>query len=118
MSINFVRRPPNDVDMAAIGFPAWNAGCEMLVCVGDAAIMFFLEFVDGGIGIGIAALKNHLDKLFALFICTEPVKSRAFFWGDDVDQVFIDDVRQTVAEFVSGFLDLLLRPFLRLRALR
>jgi len=118
MRVDFVRRTPDDVDMAAIGFPARDAGGKVFVGVGDTAIVFFFEFVDGGVGIGIAAVENYFDELFALFVATEAVEGGAFFWPDDVDQVFVDDVLEAVAEFVLGFLELFFVLFFGLRFLR
>ena len=45
MRLDFVRRAEHDVDAAAVGLPARNAGGEMLVGVGDAPVVLFLEFV-------------------------------------------------------------------------
>ena len=48
--------------------PAGNAGSVMLVGVGDAPVMLFLEFVFDGVRGGIAAQPELFDELFALFV--------------------------------------------------
>ena len=118
MRIDLVGRTPDDVDVAAIGFPAGNAGGEVFIGVRDATVVLFFEFVDGGIGIGIAALEDDFDELFAFFVGAESVEGGAFLRSDDVDQVFFDDVLETVAEFVFGSFDLFFALFFGLGFLR
>ena len=55
VGIDFVGRAPEDIDVAAIGFPAGDSGGEAVVGVSDAAIVFFTLGVIGRVGIGIAA---------------------------------------------------------------
>ena len=43
MAFKRVRLAVHDVDAAAVGSPAGNAGCKMLVGIGDAPIMLFLD---------------------------------------------------------------------------
>ncbi len=45
----------NDVDASAIGLPACESALEILVGIRDAAVVFFFEFIDRGLRIGIAA---------------------------------------------------------------
>ena len=72
----------------------------MLVGVGDAAVVFFLEGVFGGIGIGIAALPELLDELLAFFVGLEMQEGVALFGGDDVDDVFVEPLLILGIEFV------------------
>jgi len=118
MRVDFIGRTPDDVDMAAIGFPAGDAGGKMFVGVGDAAIVLFLEIVDGGVGIGIVVSPDDFDELLAFFVGAETLEGGTLFGGDDVDQVFVDDVLKAVAEFVFGFLDLSFVLFFGFRFLR
>ena len=46
---DFVRRAVGNVDAAAVGLPAGDTGSEVLVGVGDAAVVLFLEFVLDGV---------------------------------------------------------------------
>ena len=68
MRLDLVRRSVRDVDAAAVGLPAGNAGGVMLVGVGDAAVVLFLELVLDGVRRGIAAQPELLDELLALFV--------------------------------------------------
>src|SRR5262249_9119079 len=79
----FIRRTMDDVDAAAVGAPSRNARGEMLVGVGDAAVVFFLELVFDGIGSGIAPQPELLDELLAFFIVLQAAESRPFFISDD-----------------------------------
>ena len=62
----------------------------MLVGVGDAAVVLFLEFVLFGVGRGIAPQPELLDELLAFFVGIELLESLAFFVGDDVSHVFVE----------------------------
>lgn len=84
MRLNFVGRTPEDIDVAAIGLPAGNAGGEALVSISQAAIVLFFVGVDGRFRIGIAAVPEALDELLALFVCGELNEGSAFFLCDDV----------------------------------
>ncbi|MGB2672231.1 MAG: hypothetical protein WA621_07590 [Candidatus Acidiferrum sp.] len=88
MGFDFVGRSPEDVDVPAIGFPAGDAGGEVLVGVGDAAIVFFAIGIIRGIRIGIAAAPEIFDLLFALFVSGEAKECVALFLGDDVRDLF------------------------------
>jgi len=68
MRFDLIRRPPNDVNVAAVGFPTGNAGSEMLVGVGKAAIMFFPDRVDERFRVGIAALPEDFFILVTLLV--------------------------------------------------
>jgi len=70
MGVNLIRRPVDDVDAAAVSFPAGDAlvGREVLVGVSDAPVVLFLEGIFRRIRIGIAALPELLDELLALFV--------------------------------------------------
>src|SRR5882672_3952067 len=118
MRIDFVGRTPDDVNVAAIAFPAGDAGGEMFVGVGDAAVVFFLEFVDGGGGVGIVVGKDNFDELFAFFVGAEAIEGGALFRRDDVDEILVEDVLEAVAEFVFSFLDLFFVLFFGLGFLR
>ena len=89
MRLDFIRLAEHDVDAAAICFPARNAGCKMLVRIGNALVMFFLEFVLFGVRRGIAALPEGFNKVIALFVVGQLLEGRAFFIGDDVGDVFV-----------------------------
>jgi len=90
----------------------------MFVGVGDAAVVLFLEGVDGGVGIWIVPVENYFDELLAFFVGAETLEGGTFFGGDDVDQVFVDDVLEAIAEFVFAFLELFFVLFFGLRFLR
>ena len=83
----------------------------MLVGVGDAAVVLFLEFVFYGVGRGIAAQPELLDELLALFVGVQLLEGCALFVGDDVDDVFVQPLLvgrfQLFLELLFLLLDLL-----------
>jgi hypothetical protein len=84
MGLDFIGRAPEDVSVAAIGFPARDTRGETVVGVGDAAIVFFPVGVFGRIWIGITPAPEFLDVLLALFVGGEAQEGVAFFLGDNV----------------------------------
>jgi hypothetical protein len=86
--IDFVGRAPEDIDVAAVGFPTGDAGGEAFVGIGDAAIVLFTVGVFGRVGIGIAAPPKFFDELFALFVGGEAEEGVALLLGDDVGDFF------------------------------
>ena len=109
MAVDLVRRSPHDVDLAAVGLPAGNAGSEVLVGVGNAAVVLFLKCVFGRIGIGIAPLPERLDKLLPFLVGGQMQEGVALFGRDDVDHVFVQPL------LVWGFqllLELVVAPLL------
>src|SRR5262249_28339806 len=79
-----------NIDVAAVGAPARYARREVLVRVGDPAVVFFFKAILIGFGIGIPEIKQGLDELVALFVGTKAQKSLAFLLCDDVDEVFVE----------------------------
>src|SRR5215467_6482109 len=71
MRFNFVWLAPDDVDAAAIGLPAGNAGRKALVSVRKAAVVLFLGGVDWRFRIGVAALPEKLRELVAFLVGRE-----------------------------------------------
>jgi hypothetical protein len=61
----------------------------MLVGVGDAPVVLFLELVLDGIRRGIAAQPELLDELLALFVGLQALESGALLVGDDVGDVLV-----------------------------
>src|SRR6202041_3153916 len=79
-----------DVDMTAIGSPAWLAGGEVFVRVRDAGVVLFAELVLGRVWIGVAAKPELLDKLVALFVITQTLERLHLLVGDDPANVLVD----------------------------
>src|SRR5215467_2384513 len=69
MRLNLIRWTPDDVDVAAVRLPAEIAGSEMLVGIGQAAIMLFLGGINGRFRLGIAALPEDFFILVTLLVC-------------------------------------------------
>src|SRR5580658_10702389 len=90
MGVNRVGGAERDIDMTAIGLPSGLAGGEVLVGVGDAAVVLFAEFVVGRIGIWVAAKPELLDERVALFIVREIPKGLTLFVRNDVGDVLIE----------------------------
>ena len=47
MRLDLIRRAPDDIDVAPVGFPAGYAGGKVFVGVGEAAVVLFPDRVDG-----------------------------------------------------------------------
>src|SRR6185437_7901258 len=62
VGVGTVRLAVGDVYVAPIGLPARLASSEVLVGVGDPAVVLFAEFVLGGFRIRIAAEPEVLDE--------------------------------------------------------
>ena len=89
MRFDFVGRAVYNIDAAAIGLPSRDTRREMLVGVGDAAVMLFLEFVFFGVRSGIAAQPELLDELLALLVGAQRFERLRSSSRDDVDHVLI-----------------------------
>ena len=89
MIVDFVGRPVGDINAAAVGLPSGNTGSVVLVGVGDAAVVLFLELVFDGVRAGIAAQPEVLDEALALLIGLQPHEGGPFLVGDDVDDVLV-----------------------------
>ena len=76
MDFDLISRAPHDVDASAIGLPARNAGGEVLVGIGDAAVVLFLVFVLRSVGRRVAAQPELLDELVALLVVGKLLKGR------------------------------------------
>ena len=61
----------------------------MLVGVGDAPVVLFLELVLDGIGRGVAAQPELLDELLALFVGLQALEGCLLLVGDDVGDVLV-----------------------------
>ena len=90
MGINGIRLAVHDVHATAVGAPSRNARGKMLVGVGDAPVVLFLEFVFFRVRSGIAPLPEVLDELVALRIGGQLLEGRHLFIGDDPAHVLIE----------------------------
>src|ERR1700680_3569269 len=109
MGIDFIGLAEDDVHASAIGFPPRDACREVLVGVGDSLVVLFLIFVLFGVGRGIAALPEGLDKVVAFLVVRELPESCAFLVGDDPDYVLVQPFLVGLAQFLfEGTLVLLL----------
>ena len=105
MRLDFVSRAVHDVHAAAVGLPSRDTRWEMLVGVGDAPVVLFLELVLDGVGRGIAALPECFNELVAFFVVGELLESRALFVGDDPAHVLVEPL-------LVGARNFLLEPLL------
>src|ERR1043165_8423429 len=90
MRFLFVGRTVRNVHAAAVGLPTGDARREILIGVGDAAVVLFLELVFHRVRGGVAAQPEVLDELLALFIGLQPLEGGALFIGDDVRDVLVE----------------------------
>ena len=56
----------------------------MLIGISDAPVVLLFVSVLSGFGIGIPALPEVLDEIFALFVRLQMQESGTFFGSDDV----------------------------------
>ena len=104
MRINLVGRAVHNVDTAAVGFPTGDSCREVFVGVFDAAVMLFFKFVFFGIGRRIASLPEGFYELVALFVVGKLFEGFALFVGNNVDNVFVEPLFISLAEFLlEGF---------------
>src|SRR5882762_3067406 len=89
MGFYFVSRAPHDVHAAAIGFPAGNSRCKVLIGISDATVVFLFEIVVGKIGIIATAKPKLLNELLALFIGVELQESAPLLGRNDVDHILV-----------------------------
>src|SRR5204862_8012081 len=113
---NLIRRHVDDVDSAAVGFPAGDAGGEVLVGVGDAAVLFFFELVFYGVSGGVTPLPESFDEVIALLVIRRLLEGGALFVRNDVSYVFIKPFFVTAADFLLEALFVFLPLLLGQRA--
>src|SRR3954462_879988 len=92
MTFDFIRLAVDDVDAAAVGLPAGNAGGVVLVRVGDAFVVFLAIFIFIGVRIRIAPAPEFFDEPFAFFVGFEFLERLPLFIGDDVGDVLVEPV--------------------------
>src|SRR5579871_6809999 len=104
MLVALVRRPERDVDAAAVGLPSRNSRSEMLVRVGDAAVVLFLELVFQRVGCRIAPQPELFDELLALFVRLKTLERGALLIGDDVEHILAQPLPVRSLEIFAEFL--------------
>src|SRR5580704_13840426 len=114
MRLDFVRRPVHDVHASAVRLPSRNTRREMFVGIRDAAIVFFLKLVFDGVGRGIAALPEGLDKLVAFLIVRQLLECGTLLVRDDPAYVFVQPLFVRARHFLLealfvGFLFLIVQ---------
>jgi hypothetical protein len=75
MRVNLIGLAVHDVDAAPIRLPAWDAGSEMLVGVGDSLVVLFFVFVLFGVRSGIATLPELLNEVISFFVVVSSLKA-------------------------------------------
>ena len=85
--VNRGGRSVDDVDMAAIRLPSGNGGCEMLVGIGDAPVVFGLGRVSRDFGCGVTAFPELLNKLIAFVIIWQREEGRALLGSYDPENI-------------------------------
>src|SRR5215471_10446167 len=116
MGLDFVGLAEDDIDAAAIGSPAGDACCVMLIGIGDALVVLFLKFVLFGVGRGIAALPESFNEVIALFVVRELLEGGTLFIGDDVGDVLVKPLFVGLAQLLLKSLGVLFTLLLVLRA--
>ena len=97
MRFDLVGWPVHDVNAAAIGFPSRDARRIVVVGIGDAAVVLFLEFVLDGIGRRIPPQPELLDELLTLFVSVQALECGPLFVSDNVSDVLLEPL------FIRGF---------------
>jgi len=93
MSINLVRWTVSDVGTSTVGSPSGDVGSKVLVRIGDAPVVLFLERVFRRTVVRIAALPEIFDEFVELLISVELVEVGPFLVGDDVGYVLVQPLR-------------------------
>ena len=80
----------NDINLAAVGLPAFGDPLALEVGVGvlDSAVVLLLEFVDWRAGVGAADGPELLDEIVAVFVTRQSQEGVLLFLADDVPHVF------------------------------
>ena len=83
----------------------------MVVGVGDPAVVFLLELVEHGAGVGVPAAPELLDEVLFLLGTGQLLEDRPFIMGDDVDDRVVQPLVVVVdGLFAGGVLFLGTRP--------
>src|SRR5689334_15133238 len=98
MRFHLISGTVHDVNAAAVGLPAGNAGGKMLVGVGDAPVDLVLVRIVNAVRSGVAALPELLDELIALFVVAQFEKSFALLVGNDPAHVLIEPFLVSLAQ--------------------
>ena len=78
----------------------------MLVGIGDAAVMLFLEIVLRKVRIAAATEPELLDELLALFVGIELKEGISLAWRNDVDDIFVQPLLVLVVKLFEGLMRL------------
>src|SRR5215831_15224872 len=97
MGFDRIRSPERNVDVSAVCLPSWFAGRIVVIGVLDAPVMLFAELIVRGVGVGVPAEPELLNKSFALFVVAEALKGLAFLVRNNVGDVLIEP------GFISAF---------------
>src|SRR5262249_34691953 len=89
MRFNFIGGTEGDVDAPAVRLPSRNAGSVVLIGIGDAAVVLFLELVFDRVRRRVAAQPELLNELFALLVGAQTLPSSALFIRDDIRDVLV-----------------------------
>src|SRR5262252_7825836 len=89
MRVNAVGLAVHDVNASAVGVASAYACGIMLVRIGEAAIVFFLELVLRCIRCGIAPLPEVFNETVALRVVAQLLERRELFIGDDPAHILI-----------------------------
>ena len=98
MCVNFIGRTIHDVNAPAVGSPARNSRCVVLIRVRDAAIVLFLEFVFDCVGSRIASQPELLDELISFFVVAQPLESLTLFIRDDPAHILVEPLLVRLAQ--------------------
>src|ERR1035437_8078870 len=90
MSVNLVGGTVHNVNASAVGPPPGDPRRKMFVGIGNAAVVFFLVLVFLGVGSGVAAQPELLDKLVPLFVVGELFEGGHFLIRNDPAHVFVE----------------------------
>src|SRR5689334_21721280 len=107
MRLNLVWLAPDNVNAAAIGFPARDARRKVFVGIGQAAVVFLFGCIDRRLRVGIALVPKNLDELLALLVRGEFQECFALVRRNDVHNLVCQPYSVWRAEL---FIELLLAP--------
>ena len=104
-----------DVDAATIRIPAFDARVEVVVGVGDPAVVLLLEFIEGRSRVRVPAAPELLDEGVPFGVGAQVVEDLLLFVRDDVDDVLSQPLLEVVLLLLHPLALIallgLLRPF-------
>src|SRR5271165_6839375 len=113
MRIDLIRRAVRNVNAPAVRSPPGDAGCEVLVGVSDASVMFFFVLILWCVRSGVTAQPELFDERVTLFVIRQLLEGCELFRRNDPADVLVEPLLVGGAQFLLHGLGIGLLLFLR-----